>query len=187
MVVAELAVRDVAQLTARYFVGGGDRPGGYVRGVVEGWRGRGAGGGGSEDAVGLPVAAPTAAAAAPAPAPPAAAIGLLLATSLATMDEGAGVAWRLPRGAGGLCGSGGGGGRRYEAGGLAGVRLSASRACLGTVAITASPGWEADALRGGRLGRACHAQWDMKKNTNAVHKNISTCQVKRDAACFKPE
>ena len=53
-------------------------------------------GGGGDDAAGLPVAAPTAAAAAPAPAPPAA-IGLLSATTLETMDEGAGVAWRLPR------------------------------------------------------------------------------------------
>jgi len=43
---AKLAVRDVAQLTARYVVGGGDRTGGYVRGVVDGLRGRGAGGGG---------------------------------------------------------------------------------------------------------------------------------------------
>ena len=60
--------------------------------------------------------------------------------SLATMDEGAGVAWRLPQGAGGLRGSGGGGGRGCEAGGLGGVRLSASRAWLGTVASTASPG-----------------------------------------------
>jgi len=84
-------------------------------------------GGGGEDATGFPVAAPTAAAAAPAPALPAA-IGLLLGTNLATMDEGAGVAWRLPRGAGGLRGSGGEGGRRCEAGGLGGVRLSASRA-----------------------------------------------------------
>jgi len=75
----------------------------------------------------LPVAARTAEAAAPAPAPPAV-IGLLLATRLATMDEGAGVAWRLLRGAGGLCGSGGEFGRRCEAGGLGGVRLSASRA-----------------------------------------------------------
>jgi len=100
---AKLGVRDAAQLTARYVVGGG------------------------EDAAGFPVAAPTAAAAAPAPAP-LAAIGLLLATSLATMDEEAGVAWRLPRGVGRLRGSGGGGGRRCEAGGLAGVRLSASGA-----------------------------------------------------------
>jgi len=125
--VAELAVWDVAQLTARYVVGGGDQPGGYVRGIVEGWRGRGAGGQGGEDAVGLPVAAPTAEAAAPAPAPPAA-IGLLLAKSLPAMDEGAGVAWRLPRGASGLRGSGGGGRRRCEAGGLGGVRLLPSRA-----------------------------------------------------------
>ena len=87
--------------------------------VLEGW--------GGEDAAGLPVAAPAAAAAAPAPAPPAA-IGLLMATNLATMDEGAEVAWSLPRGAGGLRGSGGEGGRRRQAGGLAGVRLSASRA-----------------------------------------------------------
>jgi len=123
--VAKLAMRDVAQLTARYFVGGGDRTGRYVRGVLEGWRG--GGGGGGEDAAGLPVAARTAAAAAPAPAPPAA-IGLLLETNLDTMEEGAGVAWRLPRGAGGLRGSGGEGGRRCEAGGLGGVRLSASRA-----------------------------------------------------------
>ena len=43
--VAKLAVRDVAQLTARYVVGGGDRTGGYARGVVEGLRGHGAGGG----------------------------------------------------------------------------------------------------------------------------------------------
>ena len=121
---AKLAVRDVAQVTARYVVGGGGRTGGYVREVVEGWRGRGAGGGGGEDAADLPVAAPTAA---PAPAPPAA-IGLLLATNLATMDEGAGVAWRLPRGAGELRGSGGKGGRRCEAGRLGGLRLSASRA-----------------------------------------------------------
>jgi len=42
--VAKLAVRDVAQLTARYVVGGGDRTGGYVRGVMEGLRGRRAGG-----------------------------------------------------------------------------------------------------------------------------------------------
>jgi len=84
-------------------------------------------GGAGEDAAGLPVAAPTATAAAPAPAPPAA-IGLLLGTNLATMDEGAGVAWRLPRGAGGLRGSGGEGGRGCEAGGLRGVRLPASRA-----------------------------------------------------------
>jgi len=74
----------------------------------------------------LPVAALTAAAAAPAPAPPAV-IGLLLATHIATMDEGAGVAWRLPREAGGLCGSGGEVGRRCEAGGLGGVRVAASR------------------------------------------------------------
>jgi len=73
------------------------------------------------------VAAPTAAAAAPALAPPAA-IGLLLATNLATMDEGAGLAWRLPWGARGQRGSGGEGGRMCEAGGLGGVRLSASRA-----------------------------------------------------------
>jgi len=91
-----------------------------------------------EDAAGYPVAAPTAAAADPAPAPPAA-IRLLLATSLAIMDEGAGVAWRLPQGAVGLRGSGGGGGRGCEAGGLGGVKLSASRAWLGTVASTASP------------------------------------------------
>jgi len=94
------------------------------------WRGRGAvglEGRGGEDAAGMPVAAPTAAAAAPAPAPPAA-IGLLLGTNRATMDEGAGVACRLPRGACGLRGSGGKGGRRCEAGGLGGVRLSASRA-----------------------------------------------------------
>jgi len=75
----------------------------------------------------LPVAAPTTAAAAPAPTPPAA-IGLLLATSLATMDEGAGLALRLPWGAGGLRCSGGKGGRTCEAVGLGGVRLSASRA-----------------------------------------------------------
>jgi len=43
--VAKLAVRDVAQLTARYVVGGRDRTGGYTRGVVEGLSGRGAGGG----------------------------------------------------------------------------------------------------------------------------------------------
>ena len=43
--VAKLAVRDVAQLTTRYVVGGGGRTGGYVRGVVEGLRGRGAAGG----------------------------------------------------------------------------------------------------------------------------------------------
>jgi len=81
--------------------------------------------GGGEDAAGLPVAALTAAVAARAPAPPAA-IGLLLALNLATMDKGAGVAWRSPRGAAGLRGSGGEGGRRCEAGGLGGVRLSAS-------------------------------------------------------------
>jgi len=85
-----------------------------------GWRGE-------RDAAGLPVAALMAAASALSPAPPAA-IGLLLATSLATMDEGAGVAWRLPRGAGGLCGSGGAGGRRCEADRLWEVRLLASRA-----------------------------------------------------------
>jgi len=83
--------------------------------------------GGGEEAASLPMAALPAAAAAPAPAPPAA-IGLLLATSLVTMDEGAGVAWRLPQGARGLCSSGSEGGRRCEAGGLGGVRLSASRA-----------------------------------------------------------
>jgi len=94
----------------------GGRPDRDVRlggcGGVEGlwgWRG-----GGGRDAAGLPVAALMAAASALSPAPPAA-IGLLLARSLATMDEGAGVAWRLPRGAGGLCGSGGAGGRRCEA------------------------------------------------------------------------
>jgi len=38
--VAKLAVRDVAQLTARYFAGGGDRTGGYVRRVVKELRGR---------------------------------------------------------------------------------------------------------------------------------------------------
>jgi len=124
--VAKLAVRDVAQLTARYVVGGGDREGRYDRVVVEGWRGRGAGGVRGEDA-GLSVAAPTAAAAAPAPAPPAA-IRLLLATTLATMDEGTGVAWRLPRGAAGLRGSGGEGGCRCEARGQGRVGLSASRA-----------------------------------------------------------
>jgi len=43
--VADPAVRDVAQLTARYVVGGGERTGGYVRGAVVGLRGRGAGGG----------------------------------------------------------------------------------------------------------------------------------------------
>ena len=80
-----------------------------------------------EDAAGLPVTAPTAAAVAPAPAPPPA-IGLLLEINLAIMDEGSGVAWRLPLGAGGLRGSGGEGGRRCEAGGLGGVRMSASRA-----------------------------------------------------------
>jgi len=42
----KLAVRDVAQLTARYVVGGGDLTGGYVRGVVVELRRRGAGGGG---------------------------------------------------------------------------------------------------------------------------------------------
>jgi len=54
VIVAKLAVRDAAQLTARYVVGGGDRTGGYargvaegyVRGVVDGLRGRGDGGGG---------------------------------------------------------------------------------------------------------------------------------------------
>jgi len=46
VVAAKLAVRDVAQLTARYVVGGGDRTGGYDRGVVEGLRGLGAGEGG---------------------------------------------------------------------------------------------------------------------------------------------
>ena len=121
------------------------------------------------------MAAPTAAAADPAPAPPAA-IGLLLATSLAIMDEGAGVAWRLPQGAGGLRGSGGGGGRGCEAGGLGGVRLSASRAWLGTVASTASPGWGAGALRGGRLWRArlpVDARNDIKIKTNAVHEKYN--------------
>jgi len=44
--VAKLAVRDVAQLTARYVVAGGDRTVGYAWGVVEGLRGRGAGEGG---------------------------------------------------------------------------------------------------------------------------------------------
>ena len=78
---------------------------------------------GGEDAAGLPVAAPTAAAAAPAPALPAA-MGLLLVVNLATMDEGAGVAWRLPRGADGLRGSGGAGERRCEAGGLGWVTAS---------------------------------------------------------------
>jgi len=127
--VVALAVRDVAQLTARYVVGGEDRTGEYVRGVLEGLRGRGDCGRGGDDAAGLPVAAPTAAAAAAAPSPaPPAAIGLLLETNLATMDEGVGVAWRLPRAAGGLPGSGGEVGRRREAGGLGGVRLSASRA-----------------------------------------------------------
>jgi len=82
---------------------------------------------GGEDAAGLPVAAPTAAATAPAPAPPAV-IGLLLEKNLATMDEEAGVVWRLSQGAGGLRDSGGEGGRRCQAGGLGGVRLSASRA-----------------------------------------------------------
>jgi len=89
--VAKLAVRDVAQVTARWVVGGGDRTGGYVRGIAEGLRDRGDGRGGDEDATGLPVAAPTAATAALAPAAPAA-IGLLLAKNLATMDEGAGAA-----------------------------------------------------------------------------------------------
>ena len=46
--VAKLAMRDVAQLTARYVVGGSDRTGGFVRGVVEGLRGCWAGGGGGE-------------------------------------------------------------------------------------------------------------------------------------------
>jgi len=82
---------------------------------------------GGEEAASLPMAALTAAAAAPAPPPPAA-IGLLLATSLATLDEGAGVAWRLPQGACGQRSSGSEGGRSCEAGGLGGVRLSASRA-----------------------------------------------------------
>jgi len=40
----KLAVRDVAQLTAQYVVGGGDRTGGYVWRVVEGLRGRDVGG-----------------------------------------------------------------------------------------------------------------------------------------------
>jgi len=42
--VAKLAVWDVAQLTARYVAGAGDRREGHVRGVVGGFRGRGAGG-----------------------------------------------------------------------------------------------------------------------------------------------
>jgi len=63
--VAKLVVRDVAQLTMRYVVGGGDRTGGYARGVVEGLRGRRDGEKGGDDAAGLPVAAPTAAAATP--------------------------------------------------------------------------------------------------------------------------
>ena len=54
-------------------------------------------GGRGEDVAGLPVAAPAAEKAAPAPAPPAA-IGLILARHLATMDEGEIFAWRLPRG-----------------------------------------------------------------------------------------
>jgi len=44
--VSKLALRDVAQLTARYVVGEGDRTGGYVGGVMEGLNDRGAGGGG---------------------------------------------------------------------------------------------------------------------------------------------
>jgi len=110
---------------------------------------------GGEDSAGLPVAAPTAAAAAPAPAPPHA-IGLLLASNVFIMDKGAGVAWRLAQGVGGLRGSGGEGGRRYEAGGLGGGRLSASRAWLGTVESTASPGRGAGVLRvDGSGARAC--------------------------------
>ena len=56
------------------------------------------------------------------------------------------------------------------------MRLSASRAWLGTVASTASPGWGAGALRGGRLGRArlpVDAWRDMKIKTNAVHEKYS--------------
>ena len=124
-----------------------------------------------KDAAGFPVVAPTAATTAPAPAPPAA-IGLLLATNLGAKDKGARVAWRLPRGAGGLRGSGGEGGRTCEAGGLGGVRLPESRAWLGTVASTASPGWGAGALRGGRLGRArlqVDARRDKKIKTSSVH------------------
>jgi len=104
-------------------------------------------GGGSDDAAGLPVAGPMAAAAAPAPAPPAA-IGLLLATNLATMDEGAGAAWHFSRGASGLRGSGGESGRRCEAGGLEGVRL-------------------------GRARLHVHARRDMKIMPNTVHENYS--------------
>jgi len=54
---SETGVRDVGKMTARYVVGGGDRIGGYARGVVERLRGLGAGGGRGEDAAGLPVAA----------------------------------------------------------------------------------------------------------------------------------
>jgi len=42
---AKCSVRDVARPTARAFEEAGDRSGGYVHEVVEGWRGRGAGGG----------------------------------------------------------------------------------------------------------------------------------------------
>jgi len=78
----------------------------------------------------------------------------------------------LPQGAGGLRGSGGGGGRGCEAGGLGGVRLSESRAWLKTIASTASPEWGAGALRAGRLWRArlpVDARNDIKLKTNAVH------------------
>jgi len=115
---ADRAVRRGERTTNRGVRSGGC---GGVKGPW-GWRG-----GGGENAAGLPVAAPTAAAAAPAAAPPAA-IGLLLATNLATMDEVAKAAWHVPRGADGMRGSGGEGGRRCEAGGLGGVRRSASRA-----------------------------------------------------------
>ena len=68
------------------------------------------------------------------------------------------------------------------------MRLSTSRARLGTVASTASPGWGADALRGGRLGRArlpVDARRYMKIKTNADIKNVSTCQVKRRRGMFQ--
>ena len=119
-------MRDVAQLTTRYVEGGEERTWGYGWGVLNGLRGRQAEGGGGENAACMPAAAASVASAASAPARPAA-MSLLLATSLATMDEGAGMAWGLPREAGWLRGSGGERGRRCEAERLAEKRLLASR------------------------------------------------------------
>ena len=51
--------------------------------------------------------------------------------------------------------------------------------------------WGAGALRGGRLGRArlpVDARREMKKyKPMQCMKNIATCQVKLDAACFQPK